>query len=303
MITPDRRRSPEDVREPDPELADFPDYDDAFLEMVNDMDVVPEDVRGADVGEARDSLAAELEGARDTMMVDEDWEPSDVAGVMTRAAAALRSPEPAAEPNEALEDGRVGWLAAWEALRHWARSMLGTPGWEKLGYVLSQMQLTEETYVRVAQRHEREDPPSAPAGGEPRYTLDEAADMLDAEGQRLLDERGEHYVGRWESAKWLRSVGEARTPNISGGNDLPDADGANPRTPKRADEREALSFPHAPYVWEHPNPGFGYEIRVADMTEDGYTTLAQEIPTSRIAHVFLAGLRSGGATTETGEGP
>jgi hypothetical protein len=125
-----------------------------------------------------------------------------------------------------------------------------------------------------------------------RYTLDEAADMLDAEGQRLLDERGEHYVGRWESAKWLRSVGEARTPNISGGNDLPDADGANPRTPKRADEREALSFPHAPYVWEHPNPGFGYEIRVADMTEDGYTTLAQGIPTSRIAHVFLAALRS-----------
>jgi 8-oxo-dGTP pyrophosphatase MutT (NUDIX family) len=37
--------------EPDPEPADFPDYDDAFLAMVNDMDVVPEDVRGADVVE------------------------------------------------------------------------------------------------------------------------------------------------------------------------------------------------------------------------------------------------------------
>jgi hypothetical protein len=59
----------------------------------------PEDVRGADVGEARDSLAAELEGARDAMMVDEDWEPSYTADVMTRAAAALRSPEPAAEPS------------------------------------------------------------------------------------------------------------------------------------------------------------------------------------------------------------
>jgi hypothetical protein len=66
--------------------------------------ISPEDVRGADVGEARESLAAELEGARDAMMVDEDWEPSYTADVMTRAAAALRSPEPAAEPRYTLAE-------------------------------------------------------------------------------------------------------------------------------------------------------------------------------------------------------
>lgn len=37
-----------------------------------------------------------------------------------------------------------------------------------------------------------------------RWWLRAIAEELSAEGKRLLEERGEHFVGRYESAKWLR---------------------------------------------------------------------------------------------------
>jgi hypothetical protein len=162
----DRRRSPEDVRpepmaavgeiaaptrhEPDPEPADFPDYDDAFLAMVNDMDVVPEDVdsdesvkkdvqtrirkmdlcgafftdgwgqeamcilptpcerhasedvRGADVG---DALAEARKALRCLYIAVDESVARDVEAKAEAAFAALRSPEPAAEPRD-MGDGQ-----------------------------------------------------------------------------------------------------------------------------------------------------------------------------------------------------
>jgi hypothetical protein len=86
------------VGEPDPEAANFPDYDDAFLAMLNDMDVVPEDVRGADVGEARDGWFC-LRTVVNLLSMG----CADRALAVGRAA--LRSPEPAAEPDGA-EDGQ-----------------------------------------------------------------------------------------------------------------------------------------------------------------------------------------------------
>ena len=40
---------------------------------------------------------------------------------------------------------------------------------------------------------------------EARWWLNAIADELTREGNRLMANKGEHYTGRYESAKWLRS--------------------------------------------------------------------------------------------------
>jgi hypothetical protein len=85
--------------------------------MVNDMDVVPEDVRGADVGEG-------IVEATEDLIADLYVEATDNArlrGLLTRAAdhlarLALRSPEPAAALVEAAG---LSWVDV-ERLRYYS---------------------------------------------------------------------------------------------------------------------------------------------------------------------------------------
>jgi hypothetical protein len=238
-------RSPEDVRpepmaavgeiaaptrhEPDPEPANFPDYDDAFLAMVNDMDVVPEDVRGADVGEARELLLDMLADVCTNVHVhDYGALPGgiDLGKHADRILAALRSPEPAAEP--------VAWLS-W----HWAEDRThGEPG---ALYLKTEKERAKREAAASAERWAIEvelvplytHPPSAEpatgrdrsqgvpeqevpsAGGELRYTLAEVAEMMHGESRRIGRLRSVVDTGgAWpleghlhEAARWLRSRG------------------------------------------------------------------------------------------------
>jgi hypothetical protein len=151
-------RSPRDVR-PDPD----------HIAMVNDMDVVPEDVRGADVGEARELLLDMLSDVCTNVHIhDYGALPGgiDLGKHADRILAALRSPEPAAEPSAEPATGRD----------------------QKMG-------VTEQEL--------------ASAGGEPRYTLDEVADMLGEKAKEIRAAHGEvsMLVGWRESIRWLRSRG------------------------------------------------------------------------------------------------
>jgi hypothetical protein len=221
-------RSPEDVRpepmaavgeiaaptrhEPDPEPANFPDYDDAFLAMVNDMDVVPEDVRGADVGEARELLLDMLADVCTNVHVhDYGALPGgiDLGKHADRILAALRSPEPAAEP--------VAW-GVWEnshfqfadhnevAARAMAEDIRGFP--DCRGEVEVRALYAHPPSAEPATGRDRSqgvtEQELASAGGEPRYTLAEAADLIAAEINRV---RGNGTEGWSNVTRWLRSRG------------------------------------------------------------------------------------------------
>jgi hypothetical protein len=198
----DRRRSPEDVREPVPEDADFPDYDDAFLAMVNDMDVVPEDVRGADVEEPVTVARLALQRLHGLALMGAEDDGTEAAAnhAAQTLRAVLRSPEPAAEPVEALE---IAWGIIANAYGgNWD---LATEEWREAAIRWRD----EHWHPRLPAAD-----PSIEPGGEPRYTLAEVADILEAEAEecRAADGEVSALEGWRDASRWLRHEGTCGGP-------------------------------------------------------------------------------------------